>query len=70
MAEKSSSTDSATTLRKKLFSLINDDIIPYLNIASKHAGAEYEELAKRIAEEVSNTNAKIALRDKSQKQPK
>ena len=67
---KSSSTDSATTLRKKLFSLINDDIIPYLNIASKHAGAEYEELSKKIATEVEKTNLKASVRDKTPKQPK
>ena len=64
--EKTSSTDSATTLRKRLYSLINDDIIPYLNIAAKHGGDEYEELSKKIAAEVERTNAKVAVRVKSQ----
>ena len=65
--EKISSTDSATALRKKLFSLINDDIIPYLNVAAKYGDESYGELAKKIAAEADSTNAKVSLRVKQSK---
>ena len=62
MESKAGAGDNATTLRKKLFSLINDDIIPYLNIAAKYGDEGYAELARKIAAEVDATNLKVTQR--------
>lgn len=59
---KAGAGDNATTLRKKLFSLINDDIIPYLNIAAKYGDEGYAELARKVAAEVDATNLKVTQR--------
>ena len=54
MAAKRAKGDSATSLKKPLVALINDSIVPYLNVVTALDG--YADLAAAIADEIKKLN--------------
>lgn len=61
---KTEGGDTASAVRKELLSVINDELVPYLNVAVRLDEETYGELAKKIAHEISEANSKVVLRAK------
>ena len=59
------SEDNATSLKKVVLSLLNDDIVLYLTTMRKVNAASYENLAALVENEISRMNEQIAARSKS-----
>ena len=56
--------DSATAVKKRLLALMNDKVVPYLNIAADTVGGAYSDLAAQAALAVSKSNAVVTARAK------
>lgn len=63
--EQERATDSASSLKKPILVLVNDDLLPYLATMRRIQPAQYEKLAALIDREIQNVNDKVSARSKS-----
>lgn len=56
--------ESATEIKKAIFSIINHDIIPYLKVMSQANNAVYGELAQAVSQIINGVNQAVRKRNK------
>ena len=61
---KTEGGESATEVRKTLLAVVNDELVPHLNVAVRLDSATYEEVAKKISHEINEANSKVLQRGK------
>jgi len=63
-AQKINATESASMVKKRLFSILNDQLIPYLNIASVVWSELYSDFAAAVNASIEKANATVSQRSK------
>ena len=62
--QKIGAGENASSVKKRLVSLLNDQLIPYLNVASVAVPADYGAFADAVAVLVQKANAVVVQRSK------
>lgn len=60
-------SESASSLKKPILNLVNNDLLSYLDVMCSIDASKYEKLAQMIEGEIQNVNDKVVTRSKNEK---